>query len=485
MFGSVHLPRLLAAVVLGGLLCGLIGIAGIHVMGQARAQDAAQAPPAKSQNSESQNSESQTAKSQNSESRSTVAELQKLKDAAQADQQAEDAKRSTQTLPLAGELESQAQAMREHLKKMRKLIVQYDLSDTPAQTRALRAQWIRMLETGRTLHERMVQGALKDYRAAPDPASDTAAFLYNVAARNADADRFDNMLEVVQLLKETGYTAPQFDLCYGLTAAAHNEFEAARPHLQIAIQNLENEAKEINRNTEIPDEQRETLMKNMAETHSLLNDLSHVEVYAPLWEAEQEARQADAEGEPLPRVRIETTKGAFEVELFENQAPNTVANFISLCEQNFYNGLPFHRVLTHFMAQGGCPNRDGSGNPGYAIRTELGDDHRNFFRGTLGMALAAHPDSGGSQFFICYMPRARLNGNYVAFGRVIEGMNVLSDITHVDPDDKSKDHAHAPPDEIISTKVVRKRNHPYKPEKLPLGAGSPAAQQPAAPKPAE
>lgn len=446
MFASVRFPRLLAAVAVGGLLCAGIGFSAISDIGHAQAPDATEAPPASAAE--------------------TQAALQNIQAAARADQAA-DQQRVSKTLPLATELESEAHAMREHLKKMRKLAIQYHLSEGLAESKSLRNQWIAMIETGRKIHERMVSAAMKDYRADPDPRSETAEFLFQIAARNADADRFDGMLEVVKLLKETGYTTGMFDLCFGLTAAAHNEFEAARPHLEIARSNIEKTAQELNQKAEVPDEERQTLLKKMSDTHGLLSELMDVEYYNRLWEAEQKAREEDASGEPLPRVRIETVKGSFELELFEDQAPNTVANFISLCEQNFYDGLPFHRVITHFMAQGGCPNRDGSGGPGYTIRTELGDDHRKFFRGTIGMALAGQPDSGGSQFFICYLPRAFLNGNYVAFGRVVEGMNVLSDITHVDPDDKSEsDHSKPPLDEIISTKVVRKRNHPYEPDKI-------------------
>ncbi len=120
------------------------------------------------------------------------------------------------------------------------------------------------------------------------------------------------------------------------------------------------------------------------------------------------------------------------------------------------------------MAQGGDPLRDGSGGPGYCIRTELdGKRDRGFFRGTLGMAMSQAPDSGGSQFFICYMSRPFLNGKYVAFGRVTKGMHVLSDFTRINPEEKSEEHEHGLPDEIISTKVLRKRNHEYKPETLP------------------
>lgn len=359
--------------------------------------------------------------------------------------------------------------MREHLKKMRVLAVKYHLSEGPGVAKPLQQEWIKMLETGREIHQRMVEAALSDYRSDPNPDSSTAKFLYDVAARNADADRFDGMLEVVKLLKESGFTAPQFDLCFGLTAAASNEFELARPHLEIAKGNLEKAMVEWSTKKGVPEEEREAMGKKMFEVYGLLSELADVDTFGPLWEEEQELRERDSAGPPLPRVRIETTKGSFDVELFEDQAPNTVANFISLCEKGFYDGLPFHRVITHFMAQGGCPNRDGTGGPGYTIRTELdGSTHRNFFRGTFGMALAGAPDSGGSQFYVCYLPRSYLNGKYVAFGRVIRGMNVLSDFVHIDPDEKAdKDRPRDLPDEIVRTEVLRKRDHAYKPETIP------------------
>ncbi|MCC6509285.1 MAG: peptidylprolyl isomerase [Pirellulaceae bacterium] len=221
----------------------------------------------------------------------------------------------------------------------------------------------------------------------------------------------------------------------------------------------------------------------MFEVYELIREQNNATVYQTLWEAELKAREADAAGEPLPRVLIQTTKGDFEVELFENEAPNTVANFIALCEQGFFDKLPFHRVLRHFMAQGGDPARDGTGGPGYSIRTELnGKTDRNFFRGTLGMATAAMPDSGGSQFFICYLPRNSLNGKYVAFGRVVENMNIVGDLARINPEDKeAEEQVQEMPDEIIATKVLRKRKHPYKVEKIlqmpPVQAPSPDAQQ--------
>jgi len=361
-----------------------------------------------------------------------------------------------------------ADAMREHVKQMRKLAVDYHLADTPAQARPLREQWVKLLDEGRSLHARMVEAAMGDYQGKSPTATRTAEFLFQVAARNADADRFDGMLPVMKLLNESGFTAQSFDLCFGLTAAANNEYALARPFLERARGNIQKALEDLASNREINDEQRETVGNQLLEAFGLLTEMSQSEAYEALWAGELKAREQDAQGEPLPQVLIHTTKGDFIVELYENQVPNTVANFISLCEKGFYDGLPFHRVLTHFMAQGGCPNRDGSGGPGYSITTELdGTNHRNFFRGTLGMALSNTPNSGGSQFFVCYMSRAFLNGKYVAFGRVIEGMNVLSDLTHINPEKKDKQTQTDLPDEIISTKVLRKRAHPYAPQTIP------------------
>jgi len=152
------------------------------------------------------------------------------------------------------------------------------------------------------------------------------------------------------------------------------------------------------------------------------------------------------------------------VELFENEAPETVGNFISLVSSGFYDGLSFHRVLENFMAQGGCPKGDGTGGPGYNIYCECYEsNHRNHFRGTLSMAHAGR-DTGGSQFFITFLPTPQLNGRHTAFGRVIEGMDVLSKIQRRDPE-KPADAAKTP-DKIEKAEVIRKRDHQYLPNKV-------------------
>ena len=159
---------------------------------------------------------------------------------------------------------------------------------------------------------------------------------------------------------------------------------------------------------------------------------------------------------------MKTNRGDIVIELFEDQAPNTVANFISLIEDKFYDGLTFHRVLENFMAQGGCPKGDGTAGPGYSIPCECyTDNYRKHFRGTLSMAHAGR-DTGGSQFFLTFLPTPHLDGKHTAFGRVVEGMDVLPKLKRRDPDKPDG----SDPDKIIEAKVLRKRPHPYKPKKV-------------------
>ncbi len=129
---------------------------------------------------------------------------------------------------------------------------------------------------------------------------------------------------------------------------------------------------------------------------------------------------------PLRTARIETTKGVFTVELFAEDAPNTVKNFAALAGRGFYDGLTFHRVVPDFVVQGGDPRGDGWGGPGHTIRCEI--NAHPYSRGTVGMALAGK-DTGGSQFFVTHGPQPHLDGGYTVFGRVREGMLVVDALT--------------------------------------------------------
>ena len=123
-----------------------------------------------------------------------------------------------------------------------------------------------------------------------------------------------------------------------------------------------------------------------------------------------------------------------KAELYPEIAPNTVNNFISLINKGFYNGLIFHRVIKGFMIQGGCPNGNGMGAPGYGIKGEFRsngfDNQLKHDAGVLSMARSMMPDSAGSQFFIMHKPAPHLDGDYAAFGKVIEGMEVVDRIAN-------------------------------------------------------
>ncbi|MBM4001132.1 MAG: peptidylprolyl isomerase [Planctomycetes bacterium] len=184
--------------------------------------------------------------------------------------------------------------------------------------------------------------------------------------------------------------------------------------------------------------------------------------YKALWEKEKALRDAESQKDDLPRVRIATTQGEIVVELFEDQAPDTVGNFVSLVEKGFYSGLNFHRVLPNFMAQVGCPVGDGSGGPGYEILDEFGrEDARMHFRGTLSMAKTETPNSGGSQFFLTFRPTPHLNSRHTVFGRIISGIEVLEKIRRRDPTSPDAPE----PDKLLEAVVVRKRAHEYLPKK--------------------
>lgn len=134
---------------------------------------------------------------------------------------------------------------------------------------------------------------------------------------------------------------------------------------------------------------------------------------------------------PIVTINLKNGK-TVKAELYPEIAPNTVRNFVSLIKKGFYDGLLFHRVIPGFMIQGGDPNGTGTGGPGYSIRGEFSsngfDNELRHDKGVLSMARSMHPDSAGSQFFIMVAPSPHLDGQYAAFGKVIEGIEACDEI---------------------------------------------------------
>jgi peptidyl-prolyl cis-trans isomerase B (cyclophilin B) len=146
-------------------------------------------------------------------------------------------------------------------------------------------------------------------------------------------------------------------------------------------------------------------------------------------------------------------KDRIEIELYEDIAPVTVANFVKLAEEGFYNGLIFHRVIKDFMIQGGCPYGTGTGGPGYTIKGEF---NANGFlnplkhtRGVISMARAFDPNSAGSQFFIIHKDAPHLDGSYAAFGKVVKGIEVVDKIAETETDMRDKPFADQKINKII------------------------------------
>ncbi len=208
----------------------------------------------------------------------------------------------------------------------------------------------------------------------------------------------------------------------------------------------------------------DALVADPALARQVENLLSLRRPYPEFWALEQQIRSEEASADDLPRIELITVQGRIVLELFENEAPNTVANFVKLAESGYYDGVAFHRVLPNFMAQTGDPNSrpgadgvPGQGGPGYRIVDEHDrEGARMHFTGTLSMANNGPPHTGGSQFFLTHAPPAHLNGKHTVFGRVMSGLDVVRSIE---------------PDDLVETvTVLRKRDHAYEPQTLPMDA---------------
>lgn len=155
---------------------------------------------------------------------------------------------------------------------------------------------------------------------------------------------------------------------------------------------------------------------------------------------------------PVVTITLEDGR-VMKAELYPEIAPNTVNNFLSLVGKGFYNDLCFHRVINGFMLQGGCPEGSGTGGPGYQIPGEFSqngfDNDLVHTKGVLSMARSGHPDSAGSQFFLMHQDSPHLDGQYAAFGKVIEGLDIVDEIA-----DKPTDMGDRPHEDVIMKEVT-------------------------------
>ena len=335
------------------------------------------------------------------------------------------------------EFEAKFAEWKDLLKHMRTLKHEYQVADE-ASRQSMEQQWPTLMAQANDMIPALAGAATKAYEAAPNEDRELTSFLIKLLQDYVLRDRYAEAAAVGGVLVDNKCDMPEIYRETGVANFALHNFDKTKELLDLAEK-----------------------ANALSGDSRMLRD--EVENYREYWKKEQEIRAKEAAADDLPRVKLTTTKGDIVVELFENEAPDTVGNFISLVKQGFYNGLTFHRVIAGFMAQVGCPEGDGTGGPGYTIYDECEKpDARMHFRGVLSMAKTNAPNSGGSQFFITFRPTPHLNGIHTVFGRVIEGMDVVDQLQRREPGKEGEPE----PDKIIEATVLRDRGHDYLPKKV-------------------
>ncbi len=307
-------------------------------------------------------------------------------------------------------------------------------------------QWKELLEKGQAMKNQLLQAAEKAFAEAPNADTQVSDLLLDIFNTQMKDDDYENAARVGKLLVDNHAGDVKTACATGVATFCIGDLDAAEKYLGMA-----------NKDGYFQNLQQQDKLGIQAKYY-----LSNLEQLRKAWQKEEQIREAEDKANDLPRVLIKTNKGDMEAVLFENEAPNTVANFITLTEKGFYNGLPFHRVLPGFMVQGGDPKGDGTGGPGYSIACECYQpNHRIHFRGSLSMAHAGR-DTGGSQFFITFVPTTHLDGKHTVFGRITKGFDVLAEIQRRDPEERNPPD----PDKILEIKVLRKRPHEYVVKKM-------------------
>ncbi|MEO0530956.1 MAG: peptidylprolyl isomerase [Planctomycetota bacterium] len=345
------------------------------------------------------------------------------------------------------------EAYKQQIRAIEELYSEYQTADAGRQTQ-INEELKPMVAEAKNKVDAMVDAALEKFKADPMADKEITALLESVAeqhilgANGNGGDQYEKAMPILEALVDAKHERGELALWGVMAAVCVNEYDKADKFAKVAIASGarpgdSDDAKEV-----------------FGQAQRFLQDKDR---YRARWEREKPIREAEAAADNNPRVKMQLDKGDIVIELFEDQAPIATANFISLVKKGFYDGVVFHRVLPRFMAQGGDPTGTGTGGPGYSIACECDKpDHRQHFRGTLSMAHAGK-DTGGSQFFLCFVPTDFLDGRHTAFGRVVEGIEVIGDIQKIDPQERGGPQ----PDKIIKAEVLRDRGHDYDFKKLP------------------
>lgn len=326
-------------------------------------------------------------------------------------------------------------------------------NDSSDMSEAHREVWQKSIESGKTGIESLRVAAMELFRRHEDPSDDVIEIAVRSCLEDIEEERYRVGLEVLQ---RANIIKPNVKsrAVMARVQLLDNKFEAAK---------------------EFFDEHPEEL-EFTSETERLL--YASIDELIVQFKREKQLRESEAQEDDLPRVELITNAGRIVLELFENQAPQTVGNFIHLVEQGYYNGVIFHNVQAEFVAQAGAygvarvdgANRILPRGVRHTIYDEKDEpDARKHFRGSLSMANQNSPNTGSSQFFLSLTPQPFLNENHTVFGRVADGLSVMADLTVTfKEDEKGQQEAieNAVPSMILSAKVIRKRDHDYLPVKV-------------------
>jgi len=311
-----------------------------------------------------------------------------------------------------------------------------------------RDAWQKAIETGKDGIESLRVASMELFRRQEEPSDDVIEVAVRSSLEDVEEERYRVGLEVLKRANTIKPTVRSRALM-ARVQLLDNEFEAAKEFFD-----------------EHPDE-----LESMSDTER--QRYAAIDELVSQFKREQRLRESEAQEDDLPRVELTTNAGKIVLELFENQAPQTVANFINLVEQGYYNGVIFHNVQAEFVAQAGAygvvriegVNQIMPRGVRHTIYDENKEpDARKHFRGSLSMANQNSPNTGSGQFFLSLTPQPFLNEHHTVFGHVIEGLSVMADLTVTFKEgEKGQQEVieDAAPSMILSAKVIRKRDHDY------------------------
>ena len=342
--------------------------------------------------------------------------------------------------------------LRSSMKKVQAASIRFH-NEPIDQSETHREAWQEAVASGQSDIESLRAAAMELFRRQDKPSEDVLEVAVRSCLEDVREERYRVGLEVLQRANTIKPTVASQALM-ARVQLLDNQFEAAKAFFDQHPEELE----------------------SMTDTERQL--YASIDELIPQFRREEQLRESEAAKDDLPRVELNTNAGQIVLELFENEAPQTVANFVHLVEQGYYNGVIFHNVKLEFVAQAGAFGIAQIGEVRrllprgvpYTIYDENSKpEARKHFRGSLSMANQNSPNTASSQFFLSLTPQPFLNENHTVFGRVIEGLDVMADLTLTfRTDEKGKDEPieDAIPSVIFSAKVIRKRDHDYQPIKV-------------------